>query len=187
MTEALTRRRFTVDEYQRMGEAGIIHEDERVELIDGEIVMMAAIGGRHVQTVNNANELFVVPLAGRAVVSVQNPVVLSERGEPQPDLVIFRRHPDLYVANRPPAAADALLVLEVADSSLAYDRDVKLPRYAAAGIPEVWIVDLHAHAIRIYRDPMGEGYRTSIVAGSGDVVAPAAFPDVRLAVDAIIP
>lgn len=186
MGETLTRRRFTIHEYHRMGETGIIHEDERVELIDGEIIMMAPIGGRHVETVNRANELFVVRLAGRAVVSIQNPVVLSERGESQPDLVVFRRHPDLYAAG-PPGAADALLVLEVADSSLDYDRGVKLPRYAAAGIPEVWIVDLHAHAIEIYRDPAGEGYRTKIVVGSGGVVAPAAFPEVELAVDDIIP
>ena len=136
-----TKKLFTVDEYYRMAEAGILGAEDRVELIDGEIIQMSAIGHRHLGCVNRANTLFIESFGRRAVVSPQNPILLSIWTEPQPDLVVLKSRKDFY-ASKKPEPADALLVVEVADTSLSYDRDVKLPRYAAAGVPEVWIEDL---------------------------------------------
>ena len=135
METEVRKRLFTVDEYHRMGEAGIIHEDDRVELIDGEIIQMSAIGHRHMVCVNRANTLFIQAFGKRAVVSPQNPVRLSDWTEPQPDVVVFKPRADFY-AKKKPVPADVLFTVEVADTTLAYDRNIKLPQYAAAGIPE---------------------------------------------------
>jgi Uma2 family endonuclease len=131
---AATRRRFTRAEYHRMAETGILGEHDRVELIRGEIVQMSPIGPRHAAFVDNLNQLLVTRLAGRAIVRVQNPVALADDTEPQPDLVILRRRPVPY-KEREPYGEDTLLVIEVADTSLAYDRTTKLRLYAEAGIP----------------------------------------------------
>lgn len=150
----VNKHRFTVEEYQKMGEAGVFGEDDRVELIDGEIVEMTPIGWRHVEAVDRLNHLLWSFAAGRHRVSVQNPVVLGEHGEQQPDLMLIR---EPGRTGRLPEAADVLLVVEVSDSSLAYDRNVKLPRYAAAGIPEAWILDLTGtpggEALELYAHP----------------------------------
>jgi Uma2 family endonuclease len=142
----IKRHRFTVEEYHKMGEAGLLSEDDRVELIDGEIVDMAPVGTRHLACVVALNHLFVEASGGRYFVSVQNPVALGERNEPQPDLSLLRTRPDPTAA-RPPGPGDVFLVVEVSDTTLAYDRDVKLPRYAQAGVPEVWIVDLEGRRV----------------------------------------
>lgn len=137
----ITRRRFTVDEYHRMAEAGILGEDDRVELLDGEIVEMTPIGPRHAGGVNRLTRLFTTRLGARAIVTVQNPVVLGVRWEPQPDLAILRPRPDFYsTAHARPE--DILLIVEVAETSGEADRRVKVPGYAAAGVPETWRVDL---------------------------------------------
>jgi hypothetical protein len=181
MAIASRRRRFTVEEYRRLGEVGILHEDDRVELIDGEIVEMTPIGERHALAVIYLNNALARGLEGRALVSPQNPLRLGPHSEPQPDLVLLRP-----AADRLPAAPDALLVIEVADTSLAYDRDTKLPRYARAGIPEAWIVDLEGQAVEVHRAPGPTGYRDVQRLGRGASVSPAAFPDLRLAVDDIL-
>jgi Uma2 family endonuclease len=181
MAIASRRRRFTVEEYRRLGEVGILHEDDRVELIDGEIVEMTPIGERHALAVIYLNNALARGLEGRALVSPQNPLRLGPHSEPQPDLVLLRPAVD-----RLPAAPDALLVIEVADTSLAYDRDTKLPRYARAGIPEAWIVDLEGQAVEVHRAPGPTGYRDVQRLGRGASVSPAAFPDLRLAVDDIL-
>jgi Uma2 family endonuclease len=132
----LKRRRFTVDEYRRMGEVGILDEDERVELIEGEIVEMSPIGRRHAGIVNRLNDLFTFRLRGRAIVAVQNPISLgSKYSEPQPDLTLLRPRADFYADSRP-EPPDVLLVVEVMDTSVERDRQVKLPLYARAGVPE---------------------------------------------------
>lgn len=171
------RYRLTVDEYHAMGEAGIFHEDDRVELIDGQIIIMSPINDPHVACVIRLDKLLhrriLQHLETELFVSVQNPVRLGAHDMPEPDLVITT------AASRAPRAADVLLLIEVADSSLTYDRDVKLPRYAAAGIPEVWIVDLRAEQIEVYREPFGEQYRVRVLAGRDDTVDVAALPDVE--------
>ncbi len=175
------RRRFTAEEYERMGAAGILHEDERVELIDGEIVHMAAIGSRHAGCVNFLNEWSVVGLAGRGVVAIQNPVRLSSDGEPEPDLALARPRADRYAGSHP-GPEDLFLIIEVADTTLGYDRDVKAPRYAAAGIPELWIVDLEGERVLVYRQPRDGRYQYEAVIGRDGTLAPAAFPDLILTV-----
>jgi Uma2 family endonuclease len=186
MTVTLKRRLFTVDEYQRMGETGIIHEDERVELLDGEIFKMSPIGGPHIWCINKANLVLVVRLQGRAFVSIQNPVRLNDMTEPQPDVVVLRMPADPDAAEVP-VAADVLLLIEVADSSLDYDRGEKLPRYAAAGIPEVWIADLIHKRVEVYRDPVGDRYHYEAIVERAGVLTPLAFPDVAIPCAKILP
>jgi Uma2 family endonuclease len=177
---ATARRRFTRDEYHRMGEAGILKPTDRVELIRGEIVEMSPIGPRHSAFVDNLTQLLVARLAGRGIVSVQNPVVLADDSEPQPDLKILRRR-SLSYKHRTPDAGDTLLLIEVAETSLAYDRSAKLRLYAETGILEYWVVDCVAEAVEIHRTPAAGGYRdVTRVAGGGATVSPEAFPDVVL-------
>ena len=154
---AATRRRFTRAEYHRMAEVGILRQHDRVELIRGEIVEMAPIGRRHKAFVGNLAQLLMVRLAGRAIVWVQSSVVLAEDTEPEPDLAVLRRGAVPY-KERDARAEDVLMLIEVADSSLAYDRSTKLRLYAEAGIPEYWVVDCAAEAVDVYRSPGPEGY-----------------------------
>jgi Uma2 family endonuclease len=175
------RRLFTIEEYHRMGEAGILGEDERVELIEGEIVQMAPIGTRHLGCVINANRLFVTRLSDRAVVSPQNPVVIPPRSEPQPDLVLLRPGVVSYSRKRP-ASEDVLLAVEVADTTVRYDRLVKGRLYARAGIPEFWLCLVAAGVIDIYRGPGDDGFAEVTQYGAGQLVSPLAFPDVGFAV-----
>lgn len=153
------KHRFTAEEYRKMGEAGIFSEDDRVELIDGEVVEMAPIGDRHIESVIRLTRLlslwtFDTQEAG-LFVSVQNPLALSRHGEPQPDLTLVRRRGD---TSGVPSPEEVLLVVEVAATSLAYDRGRKMPLYAEAGIPEAWIIDLDAGVIEAYSEPGPEGY-----------------------------
>jgi len=174
-----TRRLFSRDEYRRMAEVGILNETDRVELIRGEIVEMTRPGRRHVAFVNNLNALLVIRLAGRGIVSVQNPVALSDDSEPQPDLAIDRLR-DVPYKEREAYADDALLLIEVADTSLRYDRSTKLSLYAETGIPEYWVVDGNDESIGVYRGPHADGDRdVSRVTGTG-TVSLHAFPDVVL-------
>ncbi len=174
------RRLFTRQEYHRMAEVGILKPTDRVELIRGEIVQMSPIGRRHVAFVNNLTELLVTRLTGRATVSVQNPVVLADDTEPQPDLAILRRRPVPYKDSEP-ATEDVLLLIEVAESSLAYDRSTKLRLYAEAGIPEYWVIDTVAETVEVYREPAVGGYGNARRVAGSVAVTPLAFPDVSLA------
>jgi Uma2 family endonuclease len=176
---AAARRLFTREEYHRMGEVGILKRSDRVELIRGEIVKMSPIGRRHYAFVNNLAQLLITRLAGRAIVAVQGPIVLADDTEPEPDLAVIRKRPVPY-KEREAYAEDAVLLIEVAESSLAYDRSTKLRLYAEAGIPEYWVVDCVAESIEVYRIPEADGYRdVSRIAGVA-TVSPQAFPDVTL-------
>lgn len=185
MATQLTRRRFTVAEYQQMAQAGILGEDDRVELIDGEIVEMTPIGRRHAACVDRLTQLFTETLGRAAQVRVQNPINLDERSEPQPDLALLRPRSDFYASGHP-TPGDILLVVEVAETSADVDRRVKVPLYARSGVPEVWLVDLDQAAITVYRDPTSGGYRTLQTLRRGASLAPAALPDVELAVSDIL-
>lgn len=181
----LERRLFDADEYHRMAEVGILTDEDRVELIDGEILKMSPIGARHMRCVMFLTEVFVRRLEGRAVVSPQMSVRLHRRSEPEPDVVLLR--PPLARYGRAiPEPKDTLLIIEVADTSQYRDRIIKLPRYAAAGVSEVWIVDLDAGVVDVHRQPSPEGYGSSRRAERGEEVAPEAFPDLTLAVDDIL-
>lgn len=167
-----------------MGEAGILREDERVELIEGEILEMAAAGSRHAAGVKRLNRLF-SRLGDRAVVSVQDPLQLSETSVPEPDLVLLRPRPDFYASGHP-TPGDVFLVVEVSDTSLAYDRDVKLPLYAEAGVPEVWLVDLVERTVWVCRNPGGRRYQDVRPVGRDERLAPLAFPDLTLPVAEVV-
>ncbi len=185
MTVQVSRRRFTVDEYHRMLEAGILTEDDRVELIEGEIVEMTPIGPRHAACVDRLNALLTARAGGRAVVRVQNPIRLGEHSEPQPDLALVRFRPDYYAGGHP-EPGDILLIIEVVETSADYDRQVKLPLYARGRIREVWLVDLAGEAIEVYREPAPAGYREVRRAGRGEVLAPEAFPELTMTADDIL-
>ena len=177
------RRRFTVHDYHRMGEAGILHEDDRVELIEGEIVEMTAIGTRHFSCVNGLTRLLVVSVGDEAIISVQNPVRLNEYTEPQPDLAVIR--PRDYRESLP-EPDDVLLLIEVSETTLPYDRGVKLPLYARAGIREVWIVDLPGETIERYTEPSGDGYRRIERAQPSKTIEPVTLPELSFRVDAVL-
>lgn len=179
MAVEIQRRRFTTDEFHKMGEAGIFHEEDRLELIDGEIVMMTPIGPRHAYYVNRLNKVLVQAVGELAVVSPQNPVQVERRSEPQPDLVVLRPRGREYLAATP-GKEDALLIVEVSDSSLAYDRDVKVPLYAAAGVPESWILDVEAQEIERHTMPAPGGYRRIERLSAGDRVTLVALPMVTI-------
>ena len=174
-----TRRRFTRAEYYRMAEVGILGDDDRVELIKGEIIEMSPIGRRHRAFVGNLNQLLAVRLAGRAIVWMQNPIVLTEDTEPQPDIAVIRRRAVSY-REREAYAEDVLLLIEVADSSLAYDRSTKLRLYAEAGIPESWIVDCTTETVEVFRNPGPDGYRDVTRVIGAATLTLQAFPDVGL-------
>lgn len=185
MPTETAKKLFTVDEYHRMGEAGILGPEERLELIDGEIIQMSPIGHRHWVAVNRANMLFIEAFRRNAVVSPQNPVRLSDWTEPRPDLAVFKPRSDLYAAKKP-TPADVLLIVEVADTTLRLDRNIKVPRYAAAGIPEVWIEDLNHDCLLVYRDPKKESYKTTFTLIPGDSVSPIAFPEIHFTIQDLL-
>ena len=181
MALSLVRRRFTVDEYHQMGRAGILHEDDRVELIEGEILEMTPIGRRHAAGVKRISRLFWQRFDDAAVISVQDPVRLDAHTEPQPDVALLRPRADFYEAGHP-GPADILLIVEVAETSAALDRRVKLPLYARSGIPEVWLVELSKLTVTAHRDPGPGGYKTVRTVRRGETIAPLAFPDRELTV-----
>jgi Uma2 family endonuclease len=168
--------RFSVSDYYRMGETGVLKPGALVELLDGKIIDMSPIGPFHGATVNRLNRHFNKMASGRWLVSTQNPVHLDEHSEPQPDLMLLKPAPDDY-ASRHPAPEDVILQIEVADSTLTYDREQKLPIYGRAGIAEVWIVNLLEKTIEIHREPHFSGYGYQRVVRSSDKASPAAFPD----------
>ena len=178
-------RLFTVDEYYRMVEAGILHEDDRTELLEGKIIEMAAMGSRHAGCINKLNKRFSRQLDDQAVISIQNPVRLSLSSELQPDVMLLRPRPDDYAESHP-EPADVLLLIEVSDTTLRYDRDTKLSLYAKAGIPEVWIFDLEGARLLVHRIPSADGYEQVFTFRAGSAVAPAAFPELSLNVEDIL-
>jgi Uma2 family endonuclease len=173
------KRLITVSEYYAMAENGILSPDERVELIEGEIYRMAAIGNRHAGCVNRLTRRLVPSLLERATVTIQNPVRLSQLSEPEPDVCVLRYRSDFYASGHP-SPADVFLIIEVADTSLDLDQRVKLPLYARSGIPEVWIVDIPKGSIEIHRSPQAGRYREARHVQRGERLSPAAFPDLDL-------
>ena len=186
MTTHIKRRAFSADEYHAMVEAGILTKYDRVELLDGEIIAMVPIGSRHASSVMRVSELLSEGVGKRAIVSVQGPVRLDEASEPEPDLMLLKRRDDFYAAAHP-TPADVLLLIEVSDATVAFDKNVKLPLYARSAIPEVWIVNLPDRMIEVYSAPSGLEYTESRSIGMDGTLSPACFEDVSLQVGAVIP
>jgi Uma2 family endonuclease len=185
MPDMVTKKRFTADEYHRMAQVGILSPRDRVELIDGEIVVMSPIGSRHSACVGCANRAFVRATGDDAIVLPQGSVRLDLFYEPQPDLVLLRPRSDFY-ASRPIGPADILLIVEIADSSLEYDRDVKAAVYAAAGITEYWLADLTTNLVRRHSLPERGAYRQLEECHRGQSIAPLELPTCVVPVDAFL-
>ena len=185
MEPLVQRHRFTVEEYALMGMVGIFSEDDRVELIDGDVHEMTPIGPTHASIVDDLTELLVSRLIGKAKVRIQNPIRLDRHTEPQPDLVVARLRPRTggHYTDRHPEGDEVLLVIEVADSSLRYDREAKLPLYAKAGIPEAWLVDVTARTLTVYTSPTDEGYAAEQTLRRGQEVVSSSVADLRLSLD----
>ncbi|GAB6039341.1 Uma2 family endonuclease [Endothiovibrio diazotrophicus] len=158
LSPPLARHRIDVETYHRMGEAGLLRPEQRTELIEGEVIDMAPIGSPHAGNVNFLLNRLLAAIGSRAIVAAQNPIVLGRHSEPQPDLCVLRPREDFYI-DAHPTAADVLLAVEVSDTTLAYDRGVKLPLYARHGIPEYWLVDLTGGRLEAHHTPRDGEYR----------------------------
>jgi Uma2 family endonuclease len=185
-TLAPERYRFTQREYYAMVEAGVLDEDSRVELIRGDLAVMSPINPSHASAVDRLTAVFSSTLAGRAIVRVQNPFAIGDDSEPQPDLSLLKPREDYYAAEHP-GPQDLLLAVEVANTSLRYDREIKMPLYAEAGVIEVWLLNLVDNVLEVYRDPGPKGYRSLLRLSPGDTVSPLAFPDLTLPVAGFLP
>lgn len=181
----LERRRFSADEYERMIEAGILGKEERLELVGGEIVCMAAIGPRHQECVDRTNHCFRQHLPNNAILRVQGSFRQSDVLEPQPNILILRYRDDFY-RSRLPGPADVLLLIEVADSSLRYDRTTKSGWYASAGVREFWIEDVQGDCVHVFRSPCEGHYHDIFTVRRGHTIAPLAFPELMLSLDDLL-
>lgn len=174
------RYRLTVAEYHRLGESGIFDEGSRIELIEGDLIAMPPIGSQHAGYLDRiAQPIFRQTTQG--IVRVQSPIKLSDHSEPQPDLTILRYREDFYTSAHP-APADVLLIIEIADSTLQYDRDTKIPLYAKAGIPEAWLLDLVNRRVAVYRYPSADGYRQIQFPAPDEQISPTLLPELTLRV-----
>ena len=178
-------RRFNVDEYYALAEAGILHPEERVELLAGEIFTMAGIGGRHAFCVRWLNRMLTLAVSDTTILDAQNPVLLDSGSAPQPDLMVLRWRDDRYPEL--PRHEDVLLVIEVSDTTAGFDRRHKVPLYAAAGIPEMWMFDINSQWVEVYDQPLAGGYARMRVVGIDGVLTPGLLPDVAIPVAEVMP
>ena len=185
MPIAISKKRFTADDYQRMGQVGILSGDDRVELIDGEVVAMTPIGARHCACVDGVNRAMVIGAGDTAIVRVQGSVRLNLYTEPEPDVVLLRPRSDFY-ASQHPGPADILLIVEIAESSIDYDRDVKARIYAESGVPEYWLADLTANLVSCYSTPSEGTYRSVQQYHRGQTITPQMLPQCPVAVDLLL-
>jgi Uma2 family endonuclease len=176
---------FTVEAYHQMVDAGILTENDRVELINGRILTMSPIGRKHFACVNRLTNLFASRLVGQTIVSTQNPVVLDDLSEPEPDVVLLNPRADFYESELP-TAADVLLLVEVSDATLRFDKQVKLPLYAESGIVEVWIADVKTGRIEVYTQPEAGSYTRQQTYKRGQTLSPQHFPALTVAVEEVI-
>ncbi|ERT09974.1 restriction endonuclease family protein [Lyngbya aestuarii BL J] len=179
------KRRFTISEYHQMAEVGILTPSDRVELINGEIIEMSPIGKRHAACVNRLNQLFSQSLGDRILISVQNPILLNNLSEPQPDIALLQPRSDFYASGHP-QASDIFLIVEVADSSINYDQEVKIPLYSASGITEVWLIDLNQNILQVYQQPTPNNYQIIQQFQPENSLSSLAFPENNFRVDQMI-
>jgi Uma2 family endonuclease len=176
---SLLRHRLTVEDFHRMAKVGILGGDVRVELIEGELIDMPPVGSQHAGTVTRLSRILTLASSGKAVVYAQNPVVFLQYSEPQPDIALLKPREDDYIRALP-VPGDVLLLIEVAESPLSYDRDIKIPLYAHYGIPEVWLIDLQNERVEIYREPGTGGYRAILQPENSECISPARLPGVNV-------
>ncbi len=177
MTVQLLTHKFTTQQYHLIHEAGVFAEGDRLELINGEITKMSPTGRKHAACINRLVRSFTKKLGAQIVLSVQNSIRMDDNSQPQPDLAILKLRNDFYEEGLP-KPSDILLIIEVADSTIAYDRDIKMPLYAAAGIPEMWLFDVNQKVIEAYSLPSSSRYKQMRRYEANDTLAMIAFPDV---------
>lgn len=185
MPVEITKRLFDVEEYHRMAQAGILSEDDRVELIDGEILAMTPIGSRHNAAVDRANRALVMAVGAQAIVRVLGSVRLGRFNEPEPDIVLLRPQADFY-ASHLPGPSDIFLIIEIAESSLDYDREVKTRIYAQAAVQEYWLVDLGARLVSRYAEPRDGIYQRRAEGRPGESMAPVTLPQCAIGVEVLL-
>lgn len=181
----LQKRLFNVSEYHKMSEAGILTERDRVELIAGEIIPMSPIGYRHAATVKRLNDLLGNRLGNQVIRGIQDPILLDDQSEPQPDVVLLSPRSDYYASGHP-QPPDIYLLIEVADSSINYDRTVKIPLYANSGIKEVWLIDLNENCLEVYRNPQRDRFSYVQILQSNLTISSLAFPEIHFTVAELI-
>ena len=179
------RHRITVHDYHRMGEIGVFAPDARVELIEGEIIDMAPLGNDHQSIVDQLNRTLVLAVGRNAIVRTQGSIRLSQWSEPEPDVVLLKPRPDFYRGAEFAFGTDSLLVIEVSDTTLKYDRDIKVPLYARYGVPEVWVVDVNGNALLVYGDLRDGKYEQHVVLERPATVPLTHLPGVTLDVGAL--
>ena len=179
MVLQLVRHQFTVKQFHQMAESGILSENDRLELIRGEMIDMSPIGRRHAGCVNRLVNLLIQLLGKQIVLAPQNPVELDETSEPQPDIALLKPRPDFY-KNSHPQPEDIFLLIEVADTPVKYDREVKIPLYAEANIPEVWLVDVNQEVVEVYRNPLQGVYQDVQTLVKNQILSILAFPDMHI-------
>ncbi|MGK7881875.1 MAG: Uma2 family endonuclease [Crocosphaera sp.] len=175
-------RKFNVNEYQKMAETGILTPEDRVELIRGEIIAMSPIGRKHAAAVNRLTNLFPPLLGNKAIISVQNSIRLDNYSEPQPDIVLLKPRSDFY-ESKIPEAEDIYLLIEISDSTIKYDQEIKLPLYAESNINELWIINLNNKNLEVYRQPQDKTYLEQ--QKNVKSISPLAFPDITLTINDI--
>ncbi|HEY9662813.1 MAG TPA: Uma2 family endonuclease [Allocoleopsis sp.] len=185
MTVQILRKKFTVGQYHQMIESGILTDRDRVELIKGEIIEMSPVGRRHAACVDRLTELFVLRLTSRAIVRTQNPIRLSDDSEPQPDLALLRRRDDFYETGHP-KPEDIFLVIEVSDTTVDFDREIKIPTYAEEGIAEAWLIDLNAQIIEVYQQPVPSGYQSKQQFDRGQSITLPGFSGIQFDVEQLL-
>jgi Uma2 family endonuclease len=179
------KRLFSVDEYHQMIMTGIIKEDDKVELIDGEIITMPPIGPNHASNVNRLNSIFYFNLGNTIIVSIQNPIQLTDYSEPQPDIAILKYRDDFYKNNHP-KAEDVLLIVEIAETSVEYDKALKVPRYAESNIIETWLFDLQNERIEMHRNPFNGIYQEIRIAQKGQKISCINFPKIEFSINDLL-
>lgn len=185
LTAALPHRKFTIEEYHNFIETGFFKPEERIELWEGEFVEMSPIGKRHASCVNYLIELLRDFLGKNVIISPQNPIVLNDFSEPQPDITLLRRREDFYRAENA-TAKDVLIVMEIADTTLKYDRETKFPRYAASGIQEAWLIDLENDRVEIHGEPSEFGYSLVKILYRGQTAESIVLPEIKITINEIL-
>ena len=181
----VARHKLTAEEYYRMAEVGVLAHDARIELIEGEVIDMAPIGSKHYSAVARLHRMLQLAWADKAIVVAQSPLRLSGRSEPEPDLVVLKPRDDFY-ASALPTGPDTLLVIEVSDTTLAYDVRIKAPLYARHGVPEYWVVDLPGQRLRIFRQPRGDVWTDVTAIESPALVALPGLPGITLNLEGLL-
>ncbi|MEG4842397.1 Uma2 family endonuclease [Microcoleus sp. B9-D4] len=187
ITEApFTLRKWTVKEYHKLGEMGVFHPEERIELIEGNIIKMSAKGTAHTSALGRTDRLLQSLFANLAWVRMQDPIALDDNSEPEPDIAVVRIDAFDYATHHP-TPSEVYLIIEVADSSLAYDREIKAKAYARSGIADYWVLNVNERQLHVFREPAEEGYQSEVILGESAIVSPLHFPTFNIAIQAMLP